>query len=717
MEWVKRTAFEVLGESPESPEQEGTDAVSVGTYCVADCPELVYTVSNAVIAELNNKRELVRQYAPSQIHRVPFVRTPEDFFSEYAPQKKNLTPSLPTDKGSLTTYLDYLEGSFPDLSGFFFTRLKFRIPEEARRKHTYILGGSGSGKSELLKVLMYPYIKQKPRQATVILFDPHGDIAEQVGRWKQHRDGDNIIFFDPTLKNGFLPCINPLEMPEGANREQIEKMAECLTAVLKEIVGAESNITANMGTLLKAMIAVLLERPDSTLKDLQRFMDDEQNKDLVEYAIQHSPEGKKDLFTGSFYKKSYSPTKHALYTKLQDLFNSQTFYDLTVGNSTLDVRKIMDSRKTVIFSLSKGKIGEQTSSAFGRFLLALMQGFSFQRQYINESDRIPTHIFIDEFHNFVTPSIEDILAESRKYAVHVTLVQQFFGQKTDTQLRAGIMNNTAVKICGTGEDTSLEKMAKVMTGATKEDLQNCDRGVFYIKVKKQGGTLHRAFYSEHARPIRNTTALLGFKNSMTPKEWQKVKADQINRYYRPLKPSASTSEADMFTPSTDQNRRESEKIPLFGHLKGKSKQRIEQAIQEQKTPEWYAEYIEQQEAEKPTLPKPRESTKRPPVILEHQNPEKTPTTELRTNQNHTPENRADTNTLPPAKKPLILPHTPERRQIKKLLQWEEEAPTVPEVKPESETKPQPQELPPPPTPEQKKPTPNPKPKRKPKLSL
>ena len=139
--------------------------------------------------------------------------------------------------GSFSAYLDYLDylvQHFPDLSRFFFTRVGFRIPEEARRKHTYILGGSGSGKSELMKVLMYPYITAKPRRATVILFDPHGDIAEQVGRWKQHKSGENLIYFDPLLKSGVMPCINPLEVPPNTSPAMIENMAECLTAVFRD---------------------------------------------------------------------------------------------------------------------------------------------------------------------------------------------------------------------------------------------------------------------------------------------------------------------------------------------------------------------------------------------------------------------------------------------------------------------------------------------------
>lgn len=510
--------------------------VEIGRYKIADCPDLVERVSLAVLADLDDKKTKIERFAPSQYHLMPpLFSSPEDFL--FPPKEGHIqTPfrkkSLLDTKGSDRAYIEYLEKNAPELAHFFCTSFPFRIPEVARQKHTYILGGSGSGKSELLKVFMYPYIIKKQRKETVILFDPHGDIAEQVGHWKEHREGDNIIYFDPLLKSGFTPCINPLDIPKNTTPQQINYMAECLTEVFKEIVGAESSITANMGTLLKAVLTILLQKEGATLKDLQLFMRDDENSELLAYAVEHSPKGQRHFFEHAFSDSNYKPTKNALYTKIQDLLNSQIFYDITIGKSTLNIRELMDSRKTVIFNLAKGKLGEQSSSAFGRFLLGMMQGFSFQRQDTPEKSRVPTHLFLDEFHNFVTPSIQTVLDESRKYGLHLTLVQQFFGQKTSTAIRASIMNNTAIKICGTGESASLEAMARVMTGATKEDLQNCECGEFFIKVKKQSGILQQAYGTHYARPFKNGTSLLGFKNSMSRDNWEGLKKQQIEKYYR-----------------------------------------------------------------------------------------------------------------------------------------------------------------------------------------
>lgn len=568
------------------------ESTEIGTYKMADCPDLVERISLAVLADLEDKKTKIHRFAPSQTHLIPSLfLSPQYFISPPKDEQEN-TPfrrkSLLDTKGANTAYLDYLAKNFPDLSRFFFTRLKFRLPEAARKKHTYILGGSGSGKSELMKVLMYSCISKKKRKETVILFDPHGDIAEQVGRWKEHINGDNIIYFDPTLKAGFTPCINPLDIPKNTTPQQLNYMAECLTEVFKEIVGGDSSITANMGTLLKAVLTILLKKEGTTLQDLQIFMRDDENADLLAYAVEHSPKGQRHFFENAFSDKTYKPTKNALYTKIQDLLNSQIFYDITIGKSTLNIRELMDSRKTVIFNLSKGKLGEQSSSAFGRFLLGMMQGFSFQRQDTPEKLRVPTHLFLDEFHNFVTPSIQTVLDESRKYGLHLTLVQQFFGQKTSTAIRASIMNNTAIKICGTGESTSLEAMAKVMIGATKEDLQNCERGEFFIKVKKQGGILQQAFGTHYARPFRNNISLLGFRNTMSGKEWQALKGYQIENHYRSLTGKHEAVEIieganpEEFTATKPQTEKR-ENTALFAGLKKKALDAVMRTAQKERT--------------------------------------------------------------------------------------------------------------------------------------
>ena len=191
-----------------------------------------------------------------------------------------------------------------------------------------------------------------------------------------------------------------------------------------------------------------------------------------------------------------------------------------------------------MFNLSKGLIGQQTSPAFGRFIMGMLQGYSFARQSTPERERIPVFVYLDEFQNFITPSIETLLAESRKYAVHLTLAQQFHGQGTSPALRGAILNNTAVKIAGRGEGTSLDAIQKVMIGASKEAIQNLEKGFFYLKVQPE--TIAQQHLTENlAQIFRVTTKFLGNRNRMHPKDWQAVKAYQLKNYYKSLRSSVS----------------------------------------------------------------------------------------------------------------------------------------------------------------------------------
>jgi len=422
---------------------------------------------------------------------------------------------------------------FPFWRAFPFIRLRWKISESARKKHTYIVAGSGAGKSELIKLLILSYVRKKPRKETIILLDPRGDIAQQVAKFKEHRTPQDLVYISPDLQKGFTPCINPLEMGQGADPRQINYMAECLTEVFKEIVGEQTHITANMETLLKAVLSVLLIREGSTLLDLQKFMRDDENEELIAFAVQSSNQGQRHFFTNAFLDKNYTATKNALYTKIQSLLNSETFYRLTIGKSTVNLRELMNSKKTIIFNLSKGLIGQQTSPAFGRFIVGMIQGFSFERQQIPESQRIPVYLFIDEFQNFIPPSIETLLAESRKYAVHLTLAQQFHGQGTSPALRGAILNNTAVKIAGTGEGASLDAISKVMTGTTKEELQNLLTGEFFVKTRANN-ILESALNENLAQKMKVTTKFIGDRHTMKPQQWQSVKEYQLKHYYKSI---------------------------------------------------------------------------------------------------------------------------------------------------------------------------------------
>ena len=206
--------------------------------------------------------------------------------------------------------------------------------------------------------------------------------------------------------------------------QNIDIAAQSMVEAFKQIL-RNTTLTLQMEALLIPCISVLLKRRGSTLLDLQRFMNDHRNGDLVRLGERSDNPAQRLFFRDRFFEKTFDATKASIATKIQSLLNSRTFFHLTVGESTLDIGEVLDSRSLLIFNLAKGKLGPETSEAFGRFVLALMQSAILKRAQSAKAARVPVHLFIDEFQNYIAPSIAEILSESRKFGLHLTIA--YFG--------------------------------------------------------------------------------------------------------------------------------------------------------------------------------------------------------------------------------------------------------------------------------------------------
>jgi hypothetical protein len=436
----------------------------------------------------------------------------------------------------------------PTWRALFFRRLAARIPEGARKKHTYLSGSSGSGKSELLKIFVMAQLRKRPR-CTTILLDPDGDLAAQVARWQQNRSGERCVIIDLSLQAGFTPVINPLQLADRSP-ENIDLMAQLFVSAFNEIMDA-SQLTLNMKVLLHPCVSVLMEMGDASLPDLQRLLDDDRNAGLLARArATHAFRKHREFFEYEFEQTDYHQTKRAICKKIQSLLNYQAFYNLTVGASTVDLPALMDSRKLVIFNLSKGRLGMEAMPAFGKFLVAMLQGLALRREALPEQYRVPTHLMIDECHHFLTPAVEDILKENRKYAFYLTLSQQTIGDKMGPELFNSVMTNTEVKITGFNDKKCLDLMA-AKTHTAPERLYRLRLGRFAVKVGK--GITPPTFI------LRTPAFLLGNANAMSAPEWEALKEQQLRAHYKPAKtwaerpliePEAGTDPAE-FTPLPD----------------------------------------------------------------------------------------------------------------------------------------------------------------------
>ena len=424
-------------------------------------------------------------------------------------------------------YFSLLQKQNLKITSFFLQRLKTIIPEEDRKRHTYICSKTGSGKSELIKMLVYSYLKNPGYCATVVI-EPHGDLCEEIGKFKENCQTirgnhytKNLVYIDPTLYDDYSPSINPFDLKDKSERN-IDAVSQSLTDVFDELLKS-ANLSLQMETLLIPCISVLLRLEKTSIKDLQIFMDDERNGSLVNHGKQSPNEAHREFFQNAFFNKSYSPTKQSIYTKIQSLLNSPGFSNFIAKPSTFDLEEELNGKKLILFNLSKGKMGDDSSEAAGRFIVAMIQSIIKRRAWEHKSQRVPVHMYIDECQNYVSPSIETGLTELRKFGLHLTLANQFIGQNMDVQFKNALLSSTNIKFIGMNNASSLSVLAKE-TGADLEELQKLQTGEFYLKCGQRP-----------AFKLYIPSFLTGNSHSMTPEQWSDILFKQKIEYYKPKK--------------------------------------------------------------------------------------------------------------------------------------------------------------------------------------
>lgn len=384
-------------------------------------------------------------------------------------QSKNLLPPFTEDDE--LDYQKLLFTALPSLKTLFFSPKPVPIPISALNRHALLTGRTGSGKTEFMKAIFYQlmYRSHQKQQHALILLDPHGDLCEEILAFRLNlQKSERVWYIDPQFEKGKIPCINPF-WQRVADPMMIDLLSQQWAKTFSELI-PETGMSLQMETLLKPCLAVLFAKGNCGLSDLQLFMDDNRNEKWVELGKKSKFPTYRHFFETAFLSKKYAPTKLAIYTRLQHLQNNYIFYHMMNGASNFDLKKGMQEGKVILFNLSKGKLGEDTSKALGRFISATLLSIALQRAFEKESSRKPCYLFIDEAQNFVSSSFETFFSESRKYKLHLIVGTQSVGQ-LPLSLKDMVLNNTAVKLAG-------------INGLPALKAQAGDLGVSYAAMQK-----------------------------------------------------------------------------------------------------------------------------------------------------------------------------------------------------------------------------------------
>ncbi len=427
-------------------------------------------------------------------------------------------------------YFWAMRASNPQLSDFFLKWRHFRIPEKARQKHTYIVAGTGAGKSELLKSLVWQHIVK--RNTGVVVIDPNGDFAEQIAKFKENGKSkfkDRLVYIDPFFSPEFIPIINPFELPEASEQVLGKATQQLFKTFVAAFTDLDSPPTAAMQTILLNMIPVILRKPDGSLRDIFRFLDFEANDDLIELGRSIPNVDIRRYFQNSFTKRNLAASIPGMESRFYRMATSGIFMNLVCGKSTINLKKALNEKKIIVFNLSKGKLGDDLSRIYGRFILTSTLNTIFARADINENDRVPCHIYIDEFHNYITSTIKEAFVEGRKYKGFLTVATQTIGQDMTTSFKDLILGNANVKIIGGAgyksrremmQEMDIDEETERMTGINKKTFKKLKIGKFIVQIG-----------NNEPMKITNGTRLLGNKHSMKSDKWEAIKQEQLSRYY------------------------------------------------------------------------------------------------------------------------------------------------------------------------------------------
>lgn len=419
-----------------------------------------------------------------------------------------------------TGYLRYLANVRPPLRALLRRDIPVFLPEKERRLHSYVTGVPGSGKSELQKILAHSYTTS--RRSAVVVLDPHGECAAQIAKWREHLTSDRLVYIDPLLRRGYTPTLNPLQLSDSSEKaKQIaaQEIMQAFQELIKGPVGGD--LSVNMQTLLIPCLLTLLDRGDATLKDLKRFMDDKRNHDLVALGRNSSREDVRDFFEHDFSEPNFLVTKRSLRSKLNSLLNFRVFADLTCGPSTVDLEEAINRRKIVVFNLSRGTLGPDVSEAFGRLVMAMLQGLAMRRAEVSKSKRVPVHLIVDECQNYISRSTIAMLEETRKYMLFATLGQQNVGRGMTQEQQRVVVNLTNLKCAGRATDPDELRRLEGMFDVNRDTIRCLGTGEFLLKA----GTTPTF-------KLATRTDLLDWRNTVTAPSWRRMIRKQIRAYYR-----------------------------------------------------------------------------------------------------------------------------------------------------------------------------------------
>jgi hypothetical protein len=311
----------------------------------------------------------------------------------------------------------------------------FGIEEgEDRRRHTYIIGKSGTGKTTLIANMAIDDIR-KGRGVAII--DPHGDLCNTILDYIPSNRINDVCYFNPADPQ----YVYPLNVLEAQNESQKELVASGVISIFKKLYG---NVSwgPRLEHILRNTLLTLVNTPDTDMTHIVEILTNKNFRQKVVAGLKNQTlinfwTNEFDKMDPKFQQESISP----ILNKVGQFISSTNIRNtIAHAKSKVNITDIMDQKKILIADLSNGKLGEDNSALLGAMLITQIQLSAMNRVFQTSDERSDYYLYVDEFQNFATEAFIKILSEARKFKLNLIVANQYMAQ-LDRTIQDAIFGN------------------------------------------------------------------------------------------------------------------------------------------------------------------------------------------------------------------------------------------------------------------------------------
>jgi hypothetical protein len=423
----------------------------------------------------------------------------------------------------------------PLLQIFDNSSVPFTIPDKPRFEHGWILAPQGTGKTQLIQFLVSCDLERVARdEASVVVMDSQGDLIDQISSLKEFAPGgplhDKLVVIEPDIDyplalNIFDMGKDRLDGYSARDREQLANSTiDLLTYVFDALLGEGGMMTTKQSTLYRYVIRLLMQMPEATLATFANILKIKKLEELKPYREHieklHAPA--RDFFETQFCDRQFSETKAQVAWRLSNMLENTVFERMfSFPKSKLDLFTELNSAKIILINTDRALLGEERTTVFGRFFIAMLLSAAQERATLQRSNRLPVFCYIDEAHDYIShdTKITRILDQARKMNISMMLAHQRTKQIAVPNVLDALAT-TSVKFASTDNTADAQMLAKSMN--TKAE--------FISSQREQHFALHIRRQTETAISVKVPFFVLENREHMSPEERREVRDHMRDKY-------------------------------------------------------------------------------------------------------------------------------------------------------------------------------------------